>query len=98
MELCASIHSGGTLSCPLTLVASIHWRCPLNGLLLAAAEHMARLKAEGEAQNASRRLAVAQEQLAEYAAQKEMDAAALLQQAQQLEALVQDALQVGAAV
>ena len=56
---------------------------------------MARLKAEGEAQHASRRLAVAQEQLAEYAAQKEMDAAALLQQAQQLEALVQNTLQVG---
>ena len=55
---------------------------------------MARLKAEGEAQHASRRLAVAQEQLAEYAAQKEMDAAVLLQQAQQLEALLQNSLQV----
>ncbi len=46
---------------------------------------MARLTAEGEAVDYSRRLTVAQEQLAEYAAQKEEDAAGYLQQAQSLE-------------
>lgn len=51
-------------------------------------EHMARLTAEGEAVDYSRRLTVAQEQLAEYAAQKEEDAAGYLQQAQSLEKLL----------
>ena len=41
----------------------------------------------------SRRLTVAQEQLAEYAAQKEEDAAGHLQQAQKLEALLKELLQ-----
>lgn len=49
---------------------------------------MARLTAEGEAVDYSRRLTVAQEQLAEYAAQKEEDAAGYLQQAQSLEKLL----------
>jgi len=53
-----------------------------------AEEHMARLTAEGEAVDYSRRLTVAQEQLAEYAAQKEEDAAGYLQQAQSLEKLL----------
>lgn len=60
---------------------------------LLAEEHMARLTAEGEAVDYSRRLTVAQEQLAEYAAQKEEDAAGYLQQAQSLEALLQSLLQ-----
>lgn len=49
---------------------------------------MARLTAEGEAVDYSRRLTVAQEQLAEYAAQKEEDAAGYLQQAQSLQMLL----------
>lgn len=53
-----------------------------------AEEHMARLTAEGEAVDYSRRLTVAQEQLAEYAAQKEEDAAGYLQQAQSLQTLL----------
>lgn len=64
---------------------------------MSAAEHMARLKAEGEAQNSSRMLAVAQEQLAEYAAQKEADAAQLLEEAQELEALINRTMQGEAA-
>ena len=56
-------------------------------------EHMARLTAEGEAVDYSRRLTVAQEQLAEYAAQKDEDAAGYLQQAQSLEALLTSLLQ-----
>ena len=58
-----------------------------------AEEHMARLTAEGEAVDYSRRLTVAQEQLAEYAAQKEEDAAGYLQQAQSLQALLAKLLQ-----
>lgn len=54
---------------------------------------MARLTAEGEAVDYSRRLAVAQEQLAEYAAQKEEDAAGYLQQAQSLQAMLANLLQ-----
>lgn len=56
-------------------------------------EHIARVTAEGQAVDYSRRLAVAQEQLAEYAAQKEEDAANHLRQAQSLEALLQEMLQ-----
>ena len=98
MEPYASVHSRGTFDLPTDADRIVSLAVLTQKFLLAAAEHMARLKAEGEAQHASRRLAVAQEQLAEYAAQKEMDAAALLQQAQQLEALMQNTLQVGAAV
>ena len=54
---------------------------------------MARLTAEGEAVDYSRRLTVAQEQLAEYAAQKEEDAARYLHQAQSLEAMLATLLQ-----
>lgn len=54
---------------------------------------MARLTAEGQAVDYSRRLAVAQEQLAEYAAQKEEDAASHLRQAQTLEALLKELVQ-----
>ena len=54
---------------------------------------MARLTAEGEAVDYSRRLTVAQEQLAEYAAQKEEDAAGCLQQAQSLQTLLASLLQ-----
>ena len=53
---------------------------------------MARLTAEGEAVDYSRRLTVAQEQLAEYAAQKEEDAAGYLHQAEALEALLKSLL------
>ncbi|EFJ53122.1 hypothetical protein VOLCADRAFT_115699 [Volvox carteri f. nagariensis] len=53
-------------------------------------EHIARLKAEAEAQDCANRLRVAQEQLAEYAAQKEEDSAGLVQEAERLkEALAQ---------
>ncbi|CAD7701392.1 unnamed protein product [Ostreobium quekettii] len=51
---------------------------------VAYEEHMARVQAEADAQDKARRLAVAQQQLAEYAAQKEEDAAALLRDAQAL--------------
>ena len=54
---------------------------------------MARLTAEGEAVDYSRRLTVAQEQLAEYAAQKEEDAASYLQQAQSLQTMLASVLQ-----
>ena len=54
---------------------------------------MARLTAEGEAVDYSRRLSVAQEQLAEYAAQKEEDAAGYLQQAQALQGMLANLLQ-----
>jgi len=47
-------------------------------------EHMARLHAEADAQDKARRLAVAQQQLAEYAAQKEEDALEMLREAQAL--------------
>jgi len=52
------------------------------------AEHQARIQAESDAQDKGRRLAVAQEQLAEYAMQKEADASSLLQDAHQLEGLL----------
>ncbi|GIL49858.1 hypothetical protein Vafri_6156 [Volvox africanus] len=47
-------------------------------------EHIARLKAEAEAQDCANRLRVAQEQLAEYAAQKEEDSVGLVQEAERL--------------
>lgn len=56
-------------------------------------EHLARLKAEAEAQDCANRLRVAQEQLAEYAAQKESDANALLAEAETLQQLMAGALQ-----
>lgn len=43
------------------------------------------MRAEATAQDAERRLVVAQEQLAEYAAQKRLDADGLLRHAQQVE-------------
>ncbi|PNH09778.1 hypothetical protein TSOC_003592 [Tetrabaena socialis] len=48
-------------------------------------EHVARLKAEAEATDVANRLRVAQEQLAEYAAQKEADAVSLQQDADRFE-------------
>ncbi|KAG2445151.1 hypothetical protein HYH02_008619 [Chlamydomonas schloesseri] len=54
------------------------------GPTTAYEDHVARLKAEAEAQDAQNRLRVAQEQLAEYAAQKEADANDLLQEAEKL--------------
>jgi hypothetical protein len=48
-------------------------------LLITAEEHVARLKAEAEAQDCANRLRVAQEQLAEYAAQKEGDSVGVVQ-------------------
>ena len=53
---------------------------------------MARLTAESEAVDYSRRLTVAQEQLAEYAAQKEEDVTGCLQQARALDGLLTRAL------
>lgn len=66
-------------------------------VLCAAAEHMARLQAEADAQDKRRRLAVAQEQLAEYAMQKETDARSLLQDAQEMEAQLKKFLEAAAA-
>jgi hypothetical protein len=54
-----------------------------------AEEHVARIKAEGEAADAARRLAVAQEQIAEYAAQRETEAADLVAQASSIVAFLQ---------
>jgi uncharacterized protein YbjQ (UPF0145 family) len=51
-----------------------------------AEEHVARLKAEAEAEDKANRLRVAQEQLAEYAAEKSEVAASVLQQAEAVEA------------
>lgn len=61
--------------------------CKLHGshTTTCAEEHLLRVRAEAAAQDAERRLVVAQEQLAEYAAQKRLDADGLLQHAQQLE-------------
>lgn len=61
--------------------------------LLLAEEHVARLKAEAEAQDHRNRLRVAQEQLAEYAAQKQQDAADVLSQADALQAALTALLQ-----
>ena len=47
---------------------------------MLAEEHQARLNAESEAAHSSRRLAVAQEQVAEYAAQRQAEAGRLLEQ------------------
>ncbi|KAK9816451.1 hypothetical protein WJX72_000489 [[Myrmecia] bisecta] len=56
-------------------------------------EQQLRLKAEGEALDVSRRLAVAQEQLAEYASQKAADARTMLEQAQALQEALGKVLQ-----
>ncbi len=61
---------------------------PLSCLLLTA-EHLARLRAEAEVQDKAARLRVAQEQLAEYATDKSAAAAAVLEQAAAVEALLQ---------
>lgn len=53
---------------------------------LAAEEHVARVKAEGEAEDFSRRLTVAQEQIAEYALERHSEVAKLLEQADNLQA------------
>ncbi|KAG2500287.1 hypothetical protein HYH03_001865 [Edaphochlamys debaryana] len=55
-----------------------------DGVASAYDEHVARLKAEAEAQDAANRLRVAQEQLAEYSAQKAEDTEGLLQEADRL--------------
>lgn len=57
-----------------------------------AEEAAARVKAEAEAQDRANRLRVAQEQMAEYASQKEADTNAILQQAAALEAALSAAL------
>lgn len=62
-----------------------------------AEEHLRRLKAEAEALDKASRLQVAQEQLAEYASEKSQAAAAILQQAEALEATLVQAMQAGAA-
>ncbi len=61
-------------------------------LSAVAEEHQARLKAEAEAENATRRLAVAQEQIAEYALQREGEAGHLLGQVQAVHAKLASAL------
>ncbi len=58
-----------------------------------AEEHKARLKAEAEAEHATRRLTVAQEQMAEYAQQRESEAGSLLVEVQALQATLSSALQ-----
>jgi hypothetical protein len=62
---------------------------------LPAEEHQARLKAEADAENAARRLTVAQEQIAEYALQREREAGILLSQVQTLQSLLTSALKQG---
>ena len=54
---------------------------------------MARLKAEADAEHATRRLAVAQEQIAEYAQQREGEAGALLGEVQAVEEALATALE-----
>ena len=54
---------------------------------------MARLKAEAEAEHATRRLAVAQEQISEYAQQREGEAGALLGEVQAVEQALASALE-----
>lgn len=61
-------------------------------VLLAAEEHVKRLRAEADATDKARRLQVAQEQLAEYAVQKQADTDALLDQAEKLKAAYTEAL------
>lgn len=58
-------------------------------LCWATEEHCARIKAEGEAEDYSRRLTVAQEQIAEYAQERHLEIAQLLEQAEQLGAVLQ---------
>jgi hypothetical protein len=60
---------------------------------LRAEEHLKRLKAEADALDSKQRLRVAQEQLAEYASEKALAAAAILQQAEALEAALGQLLQ-----
>lgn len=55
-------------------------------------EHCARVKAEGDALDKASRLRVAQEQLAEYAIQKDKDSAALLSQAEEVQAMAREVL------
>ncbi|GAB4816186.1 hypothetical protein N2152v2_003232 [Parachlorella kessleri] len=59
-------------------------------------EHAARVRAEGEAQTAARKLAVAQEQFGELLSQRAADAAVLAQRAEQLEGLLGQVLGDGA--
>ena len=47
---------------------------------MGAEEHIARLNAEGQAADSNRRLQVAQEQVAEFAQQREEEASTLLQE------------------
>ncbi|PNW82263.1 hypothetical protein CHLRE_06g278154v5 [Chlamydomonas reinhardtii] len=63
------------------------------GVTTAYEDHVARLKAEAEAQDAQNRLRVAQEQLAEYAVQKEADANDLLQEADKLKEALRQLLE-----
>ena len=58
-----------------------------------AEEHKARLKAEAEAEHATRRLTVAQEQMAEYAQQREHEAGSLLGEVQALHMALSSAAQ-----
>ena len=55
----------------------------------SAEEHSARVKAEGEAEDYSRRLTVAQEQIAEYALERHSEIAQLLVRAEQLGSALQ---------
>ena len=50
---------------------------------------MARVKAEGEAEDYSRRLTVAQEQIAEYALERQLEVTQLLEQAEHLGSALQ---------
>lgn len=75
------------LTCICMLIILAH-----SSMFASPEEHIARVTAEGQAVDYSRRLAVAQEQLAEYAAQKEEDAANHWRQAQTLESLLKDLL------
>ena len=54
-----------------------------------ADEHVARTRAEGELENATRRLAVAQEQIAEFANERSKEAAQLLAKTSALHGMLQ---------
>lgn len=73
----------------VSLTITCHFQGKCADTVGYAEEHVARIKAEGEAADAARRLAVAQEQIAEYAAQRETEAADLVARASSIVACLQ---------
>jgi hypothetical protein len=95
----ADVHRRTTVGTHLTFRWELHYlalkhanvpvhtapRNPQPSSDLRAEEQLLRLRAEAEAQEAERRLLVAQEQLAEYAEQRKLDSQQLLQHALELQ-------------